>query len=421
MAASRGDPHGESKYRTAIVQIYALGYIPPRPEGGLLKLPIYLDNHATTRVDPRVIEAMLPFFGEDYGNAASRNHVFGWRAEAAVEIAREELAAAIGAPDPREIIFTSGATESDNLAIKGATPQGGHVVTAATEHPAVLDSCEELERRGVAVTVLPVDSKGIIDPEGVARAINERSALVSIMAANSEIGVLQPLAEIGRICRERGVLFHTDAAQAVGKIPLDVEVMGIDLLSISAHKLYGPKGIGALFARRRRPDGRRLRLLPQLHGGGHERGLRSGTLPVPLIVGFGSAVALCVAEMDVEAGRLLRLRGRMLERLSESLAGVFLNGHPERRLPGNLNLSFQGIEADALISDLKEVAVSTGSACSSAKPETSHVLRALGCDETRARSSIRVGLGRFTTAEEIEVATDALITAVAAQRARREH
>jgi cysteine desulfurase len=384
-----------------------------------LKLPIYLDNHATTRVDPRVSEAMLPFFGEDYGNAASHNHVFGWRAEAAVEIAREELAAAIGAPDPREIIFTSGATESDNLAIKGATPEGGHVITAATEHPAVLDTCEELERRGVAVTVLPVDSKGIIDPEGVARAINERSALVSIMAANSEVGVLQPLVEIGRICRERGVLFHTDAAQAVGKIPLDVEVMGIDLLSISAHKLYGPKGIGALFARRRRPDGKRLRLLPQLHGGGHQRGLRSGTLPVPLIVGFGSAVALCVAEMDVEAGRLLRLRGRMLERLSESLAGVFLNGHPERRLPGNLNLCFQGIEADALISDLKEVAVSTGSACSSAKPQTSHVLRALGCDETRARSSIRVGLGRFTTAEEIEVATDALIAAVSAQRARR--
>ena len=386
-----------------------------------MKLPIYLDNHATTRVDPRVVEAMLPFFGEDYGNAASHNHVFGWRAEAAVEIAREKLAAAIGAPDPQEIIFTSGATESDNLAIKGVVPQGGHVVTAATEHPAVLDSFEELERRGVAVTVLPVDSKGIIDPEGVAQAINEHSVLVSIMAANSEIGVLQSLAEIGRICRERGVLFHTDAAQAVGKIPLDVEVMGIDLLSISAHKLYGPKGIGALFARRRRPDGRRLRLLPQLHGGGHQRGLRSGTLPVPLIVGFGSAVALCVAEMDVEAERLLRLRSRMLERLSESLAGVFLNGHPERRLPGNLNLSFQGIEADALISDLKQVAVSTGSACSSAKPETSHVLRALGCDETRARSSIRVGLGRFTTTEEIEVATDALITAVAAQRARREH
>jgi cysteine desulfurase len=231
--------------------------------------------------------------------------------------------------------------------------------------------------------------------------------------------VLQPLEEIGRICRERGVLFHTDAAQAVGKIPLDVEAMGIDLLSISAHKLYGPKGVGALLVRRRRSDGRRLRLLPQLHGGGHERGLRSGTLPVPLIVGFGRAVSLCVAEMDAEARRLLRLRGRMLERLSESLAGVFLNGHPERRLPGNLNLSFEGVEADALISDLKEVAVSTGSACSSAKPETSHVLRALGCDETRARSSIRLGLGRFTTAEEIEVASDALIATVAAQRARR--
>jgi len=384
-----------------------------------LKLPIYLDNHATTRVDPEVVEAMLPFFGEDYGNAASHHHAFGWRAEAAVEMAREELAAAIGAPDPREIIFTSGATESDNLAIKGATPQGGHVVTAATEHPAVLDACQELERRGVAVSVLPVDSQGIVDPEGVARAITERTALVSIMAANNEIGVLQSLEEVGRICRERGVLFHTDAAQAVGKIPLDVEAMGIDMLSISAHKLYGPKGIGALLVRGRRSDGRRLRLAPQLHGGGHERGLRSGTLPVPLIVGFGRAVALCVAEMDAEAKRLVQLRSRMLERLSESLEGVFLNGHAERRLPGNLNLCFEGVEADALISDLKEVAVSTGSACSSARPETSHVLRALGCDEARARSSIRLGLGRFTTAEEIEVATDALIAAVAAQRVRR--
>jgi len=362
---------------------------------------------------------MLPFLSEDYGNAASHNHVFGWRAEAAVEIAREQLAAAIGAPDPQEIVFTSGATESDNLAIKGAMAAGGHVVTAATEHPAVLDTCEDLERRGVAVTVLPVDSEGIIDAEEVAHAITERTALVSIMAANNEIGVLQPLTEIGRICRERGVLFHTDAAQAVGRIPLDVEAMGIDLLSISAHKLYGPKGIGALFVRQRRSDGRRLRLLPQIHGGGHQRGLRSGTLPVPLIVGFGSAVALCVAEMDAEARRLLGLRCRMLERLSASLAGVRLNGHPERRLPGNLNVSFEGIDADALISDLKGVAVSTGSACSSAKPETSHVLRALGCDPAHARSSIRIGLGRFTTAEEIEVATDALTANVAAQRARR--
>jgi cysteine desulfurase len=384
-----------------------------------LKLPIYLDNQATTRVDPRVVEAMLPFFSEDYGNAASHNHAFGWRAEAAVEMAREELAAAIAAPDPREIVFTSGATESDNLAIKGAAPAGGHVVTAATEHPAVLDVCEELERRGVAVSVLRVDSEGIVDPEEVARAITDHTALVSIMAANNEIGVLQPLAEIGRICRERGVLFHTDAAQAVGKIPLDVEVMGIDLLSISAHKLYGPKGIGALFVRSRRAEGKRLRLLPQLHGGGHERGLRAGTLPVPLIVGFGRAVAVSVAEMDAETRRLLGLRCRMLERLSESLAGVFLNGHPELRLPGNLNLTFEGIEADALISDLKEVAISTGSACSSAKPETSHVLRALGCEPARARSSVRIGLGRFTTAEEIEVAADALIAHVAAQRAGR--
>ncbi len=384
-----------------------------------MKLPIYLDNHATTRVDPRVVETMLPFLGEDYGNAASLQHVFGWRAEAAVEIAREEVAAGIGAPDPRDIVFTSGATESDNLAIQGVTPAGGHVVTAATEHPAVLDSCVALAKRGVAVSVLPVDSQGLVDPEQVAGAITERTALVSIMAANSEIGVLQPLAEIGRVCRERGVLFHTDAAQAVGKIPLDVQAMGIDLLSISAHKLYGPKGVGALFARRRRSDGRRLQLAAQLHGGGHERGLRSGTLPVPLAVGLGKAVSLCMAEMDAEARRLLGLRGRMLERLSESLGGVLLNGHPERRLAGNLNLSFEGIEADALISELKEVAVSTGSACSSAKPETSHVLRALGCEPERIRASIRIGLGRFTSEEEVEVASDALIARVSAQRERR--
>jgi cysteine desulfurase len=384
-----------------------------------LKLPVYLDNHSTTRVDPRVVEAMLPFFGEDYGNAASHQHVFGWRAEAAVEMAREEVAAGIGAPDPRDVVFTSGATESDNLAIKGAAAAGGHVVTAATEHPAVLDACAALERQGVAVSVVPVDSQGIVDPAAVAGAIGERTALVSIMAANNEIGVIPSLAEIGRLCRERDVLFHTDAAQAVGKIPLDVEEMGIDLLSVSAHKLYGPKGVGALFVRRRRASGRRLVLLPQLHGGGHERGLRSGTLPVALVVGLGRAVALCVAEMEEEAKRLAELRDRMLERLSESLGGVLLNGHRERRLPGNLNVSLQGIDADALISDLKEVAISTGSACSSAKPDTSHVLRALGCNPARTRSSIRIGLGRFTSAEEVEFAADALIAQVRAQRDRR--
>jgi cysteine desulfurase len=280
----------------------------------------------------------------------------------------------------------------------------------------VLDTCRDLEKRGVTVSVLPVDSEGIVDPGQVARAISERTALVSIMAANGEIGVLQPLAEIGEVCRERGVPFHTDAAQALGKIPLDVDSMGIDLLSASAHKLYGPKGVGALFVRRRRSDGRRMRLVPQLHGGGHERGLRSGTLPVPLIVGFGRAVALCSSELAAEAERLAGLRDRMRARLAGSLDGVSLNGHPQRRLPGNLNVAFEGISADALISDLTEVAVSTGSACSSAKPETSHVLRALGCDERRARSSIRLGLGRFTTAEEVEIASEALITAVNAQR-----
>ncbi len=388
-----------------------------------MKTPIYLDHHATTPVDPRVMDAMRPFFTEDFGNAASSSHRYGWRAEAAVEMAREEIAAALGARDPREIVFTSGATESDNLALKGAVEAAGgdvaRVVTVATEHPAVLDPARALAARGVAVDVLPVDRQGLLDPGALATALDTPATLVSVMAANSEIGVLQPLEAVGRLCAERGALFHTDAAQALGKIPLDVERLGIDLLSCSAHKLYGPKGVGALYVRRRRRDGRRLRLAPQLHGGGHERGLRSGTLPVPLIVGFARAVALCQEEREAEAERLLGLRERLLGRLREALDGVHLNGHPTERLPANLNLAFDGVEADALIAGLPELALSTGSACSSGAGEPSPVLRALGLDEARQRASLRVGLGRSTTEAQVDAAAAALIRGVRELRAAR--
>jgi cysteine desulfurase len=380
---------------------------------------VYLDHHATTPTDPRVVEAMRPYFTEDFGNASSASHAFGWRAEAAVEDARERLAAAIGA-DPRELVFTSGTTESDNLALKGVARagrrRGDHLITLATEHPAVLDSCAALEREGFEVSVLPVEPDGLIDPDRVASAIGDRTLLVSVMAANSEIGVLQPLEEIGRICRERDVLLHTDAAQAVGKIPIDVDRLGVDLLSMCAHKLYGPKGIGALYARRRRP---RIRLEPLLHGGGHEGGLRSGTLPVPLIVGFAAAVELCLADLAVEAARLRGLRDRLWERLAASLEDLRLNGHPERRLPGNLNVCFGGVEADALISALTGVALSSGSACSSAHPEPSHVLRALGLSDEQARATLRFGLGRSNTEAQIDEVADRLIDEVRALRRRR--
>jgi cysteine desulfurase len=389
-----------------------------------VKTPIYLDHHATTPVDPRVVDVMAPLFGEDFGNAASHTHRYGWRAEAVVEQAREEIAAALGAAEPREIVFTSGATESDNLALKGVAwgeaRRGDHVITVATEHPAVLETCRFLEKAGRRVTVLPVDGQGLLDPQALARAITPGTLLVSVMAANSEIGVLQPLAEIGRICAERGVLFHTDAAQALGKVPLDVEALGVDLLSASAHKLYGPKGVGVLYARRRRRDGARLRLVPQIHGGGQERGLRSGTLPVPLIAGFAKAVALCLEEQEREAERLTGLRDGLLASLRDALPGVALSGHPSRRLPGNLNVSFEGVDADALITRLPELALSTGSACSSARPEPSHVLRALGLDEARVRGSLRIGLGRGTTREEVEAAACALIAQVGRLRAERE-
>lgn len=384
-----------------------------------LDLPIYLDHHATTPVDPRVLQAMLPYFSEHFGNPASSTHRYGWAAEAAVEESRERLAAAIGARDPREIVFTSGTTESDNLALKGVLragrSRGDHLVTSAIEHAAVLDSASALEREGFRSTLLPVDSDGLVDPDAVARAITPRTRIVSIMAANSEVGVLQPLGEIGRVCRERGVLFHSDAAQAVGKVPLDVEREAIDLLSFCAHKLYGPKGIGALYVRERP----RVRLEPLLHGGGHERGRRSGTLPVPLIVGFARAVELCVEDLETEAARLAALRDRLWEGLRAGVTGLRLNGHPSRRLPGNLNVAFEGVEADALIVSLKDVALSSGSACSSATGEPSHVLLALGLPEALARSSLRFGLGRSNTAEQIDHVVARVCEEVKSLRGRR--
>jgi cysteine desulfurase len=374
--------------------------------------PVYLDHHATTPVDPRVLQAMLPYFSEKFGNPASRNHAFGWEAEQAVEHARSRIAALIGA-SPREMIFTSGATESVNLALKGVAEayqgRGDHIVTVVTEHRAVLDTCRRLEARGLRVTYLPVDREGLVNPDEVRRAITERTILVSVMFANNEIGVIQPIREISRVVRERGVLFHSDATQAVGKIPVHVEEDGIDLLSFSAHKLYGPKGVGALYVRSRNP---RVELVPQIDGGGHERGLRSGTLNVPAIVGFGEACAICQREMEGEGQRLAALRDRLMNRLLAELDEVVIHGSLKHRLPNNLNLSFLGVEATTLMMNVKELAVSSGSACSSATPEPSHVLRALGLPADLARGAIRIGLGRFNTEEEIEYAAGRLIEAV---------
>ncbi len=385
-----------------------------------LKLPIYLDHHATTPTDPRVLESMLPYLREDFGNPSSGGHVFGWRAEAAVEDARERLARALGAAAPAEIVFTSGTTESDNLALTGVARanrrRGTHLVTTEIEHPAVLASCRALEDEGFSVTYLPVDRQGLVRADDVASAIEDGTLLVSVMAANSEIGVVQPLAEIGRVCRERGVLFHTDAAQAVGKISIDVDALGVDLLSMCAHKLYGPKGVGALYVRKRRP---RIRIEPLLHGGGQERGLRSGTLPVALIVGFAAAVDLCLAEQAGEFDRVTALRERLWWRLADGLDDIECNGHPTQRLPGNLNVSFAGVEADALIVGLKDVALSSGSACSSARPEPSHVLTAIGLSPEHVRSALRFGLGRSTTAEEIDWVADRLIELVGELRSKR--
>lgn len=374
---------------------------------------IYMDNHATTPVDPRVLEEMLPYFGEKFGNAASRNHVFGWEAEAACDRARERVASLINAR-PKEIVFTSGATESDNLAIKGVVEfyagKGGHVVTAVTEHKAVLDTCKSLERKGVArVTYLPVDRWGRVDPDSVRKAITGRTILISLMFANNEVGTLHPVAEIGKIAKEKGVLFHCDAAQAVGKVPVDVEEMGIDLLSLSGHKIYGPKGIGAIYVRSREP---RVRLAPLIEGGGHERGMRSGTLNVPGVVGLGKACEICKEEMEEEGKRLLRLRERLREGLMCGLDDVYLNGHPQERLAGNLNLSFAYVEGESLMMRLRDVAVSSGSACTSATLEPSYVLKALGVPDDLAHTSIRFGLGRFNTEDDVEYVIERVIREV---------
>ncbi len=377
-----------------------------------MKLPIYLDNHATTPLDPRVLQAMVPYFTEHFGNSASRNHAFGWQAEEAVEKARKQIAGLIGA-NPKEIVFTSGATESNNLAIKGIAQmyaeKGNHIITAATEHKAVLDTCKHLENEGIRVTYLPLQADGLIDLDMLREAIADKTILVSIMYANNEIGVLQPIAEIGKICKERGVLFHTDATQAVGKVPVNVIKDNIDLLSLSAHKMYGPKGIGALYVRRKSP---RVQLTAQMDGGGHERGMRSGTLNVPGIVGLGEACAIAQREMPEESERLRRLRDRLRTKLESELDEVFINGTMEHHLPNNLNMSFAYVEGESLLMGVNDIAVSSGSACTSATLEPSYVLKALGVGDDLAHTSIRFGIGRFNTEEEIDYVANRMIEVV---------
>ncbi|MCU0654064.1 MAG: IscS subfamily cysteine desulfurase [Polyangiaceae bacterium] len=383
-----------------------------------MKLPIYMDYHATTPVDRRVIDEMLPFFTDVFGNAASRNHAFGWRAEEAVEHARERVAALVGAESPKEIVFTSGATESNNLAIKGAADfyrdKGNHIITTVIEHKAVLDTCKRLEKEGFQVTYLPVDAHGRVSAEAVEQAITDRTILVSVMLANNEVGTVQPIEEIGKITRARGVLFHSDGVQAVGKIPFDVVKASVDLLSITAHKMYGPKGVGALYVRRSRP---RVRLVAQMDGGGHERGNRSGTLNVPGIVGLGKAAEIMRQEGLAEGERLLALRERLWKKLNAAIDDIHLNGHPEHRLPGNLNVAFAYVEGEAMMMAIKDVAVSSGSACTSASLEPSYVLRSMGVGEEMAHSSIRFGLGRFTTEEEVDFVADLVIEKVNKLRA----
>ena len=392
----------------------------------MLSRAIYMDNNATTAVDPRVMDAMLPYFNEVFGNAASRSHGFGWEAEKAVDDAREQVARLIGAKS-KDIIFTSGATESDNLAVRGVVEfykeKGNHVVTQVTEHKAILDTCRALERKGLAtVTYLPVDSTGRVDPEDVRKAITDKTVLVTIMFANNEIGTVQPLAEIGQITREKGVLFHTDAVQGVGTLPIDVEAMHIDLLSLTAHKIYGPKGIGALYVRSKAP---RVRLSPIIDGGGHERGMRSGTLNVPGIVGLGKACELVREGLAGEARHELRLRERLREGLFSQLDEIYLNGHPTHRLPGNLNVSFAFVEGESLLmglngsvhpivasASLPPIAVSSGSACTSATLEPSYVLKALGVGDDLAHTSIRFGVGRFNTEEEVDYVIDRVVSEV---------
>jgi cysteine desulfurase len=376
------------------------------------KLPIYMDNHASTRCDPRVVEAMLPFFSETYGNAASRNHEFGWLAEQAVEEARGRIARLIGATS-KEIVFTSGATESDNLAIKGVAEmyreKGNHIITQQTEHKAVLDSCKRLEKDGFRVTYLPVEKDGRISLDGLKTAMDDKTILVTIMAANNEIGVLQPIREIGALCHERGVLFHCDAVQSVGKVPFNVIDDNVDLASISAHKLYGPKGVGALYVRRRNP---RVQLVAQIDGGGHERGMRSGTLNVPGIVGLGKACETAGAEMTEEAARLSALRDRLKNAILSQLDECYINGSMEHRLPGSLNMSFVYVEGESLLMGINDIAVSSGSACTSATLEPSYVLKALGLGDDVAHSSIRFGLGRFNSEAEVDYVADKVIDVV---------
>jgi len=377
-----------------------------------VKLPIYMDNHATTPMDPRVLEEMLPYFMEKFGNAASRNHSFGWAAEEGVETARERIAKLIGAT-AKEVIFTSGATESDNLAIKGVAEmyreKGNHIITAVTEHKAVLDTGKRLEKYGYRVTYLPVQKDGLIDLDDLKRAMDDKTILVTIMAANNEIGVLQPVAEIGKLCHERGVIFHTDATQAIGKIPFDVIKQNVDLASISAHKMYGPKGVGALYVRRKNP---RVQISAIIDGGGHERGMRSGTLNVPSIVGLGKACAIAQEDLPKESCRLAGLRNRLKDRIMGKLDEVYINGSMEHRLPGNLNISFAYVEGESLLMGINDVAVSSGSACTSATLEPSYVLKALGTGDDLAHSSIRFGIGRFNSEAEVDYVADRVIETV---------
>jgi cysteine desulfurase len=378
-----------------------------------VETPIYLDNHATTPVDPRVLEAMLPYFTEKFGNAASKSHAFGWEAEAAVDTAREQIAKLIGAASPREIVFTSGATESDNLALKGVAhayhDRGNHIVTCVTEHKAVLDSCKVLEKQGFKVTYLPVKTDGLIDLAKLTAALTEKTILISIMAANNEIGTFQPVKEIGALAKERNIIFHTDATQAVGKVPLHVDELGVDLLSLTAHKMYGPKGVGALYVRSTKP---RVQLTPIIDGGGHERGMRSGTLNVPGIVGLGKACEIAQKEMAAEGERIIALRERLKNGILSRLDEVLINGDATMRLPGNMNMSFAYVDGESLMMGLKEIAVSSGSACTSASLEPSYVLKAIGLEDALAHASIRFGLGRFNSAAEVDYTVERVVQEV---------
>jgi cysteine desulfurase len=377
-----------------------------------MKLPIYMDYHATTPMDPRVFEAMKPYFLQTFGNAASRNHSFGWEAEEAVEKSRKQIASLIGAT-AKEIVFTSGATESNNLALKGVAEmyaeKGNHIITAATEHKAILDTCKRLEKHGVRVTYLPVQQNGLVDLEQVQAAVTDKTILISIMYANNEIGVIQPIAELGKIARSKGALLHTDATQAVGKVPVNVIKDNIDLMSMSGHKMYGPKGVGALYVRRKNP---RVQITAQMDGGGHERGMRSGTLNVPGIVGLGEACALCQAEMPEESKRMAFLRDKLMHKLQSELDETYINGTMEHRLPNNLNISFAYVEGESLLMGINDIAVSSGSACTSATLEPSYVLKALGAGDDLAHSSIRFGLGRFNTEEEVDYVAAKVIDVV---------